>query len=115
MARTESFIRKEINRFTGREWNEKIFPVPQEERKLYNNQKIFKVDGWNEEIGDGVVWEYDGAEHYTRIDTINKDKKRNEYFKSRNIEVVIIPFYCEGFSESFARTYFRHFLKPKRS
>ena len=109
MAKDEIYVRGLVNCFTGREWRQKTFKLPKEEQGLYN-QKRFMVDGWNEEIGDGVVWEYDGAGHYTDIRAINKDKKRNEYFKSKKIKVVIIPFYCVGFSESFVRAYFRESL-----
>ena len=113
MARTEPRVRKFLNCFTGREWKEKTFKIPEEEQKDDDSQKKFRVDGWNEEIGDKAVWEYDGREHYTDINRIDIDTKRRKYFKSKKIHVVVIPFYCVGdsdhcvrLSESFVRARF---------
>ena len=64
---------------------------------------VFRVDGYNEKLN--IVWEYDGPFHYTRESTIEKDKKRKEYF-SQKYNFIVIPYFC-----TLNKTLTRYYLK----
>ncbi len=81
--------------------SEKIFRV----EGAVENPKRFVVDGYNEKLG--IVWEYDGPMHYTKQENIEKDKKRDKYFISKEYKFIVIPYVCP-----LTKVLARHYLKP---